>query len=240
MLRLAALHHPSIQPQPERAMTRLPTSTVLCIAMLMSACTMFPRDLSSPPAPADGRAAAAPVQLDFATFKATEQSAQGGGISRVAYAERAGDAAVSALSVVDGDLVVKGQFLAAGRSAFAGVGVLTSSPSGSPLNTSSYRVLRIRLSAAAGVGALRVRLVGTDAAAQLSGCYPVVQQAVTPQAKIYEIALSRFASESYCGSRSVSAAQTLLQLDAIEVVDAASPVRPRAVQFSVGAISLAG
>jgi hypothetical protein len=220
-------------------MTRLSTPTVLCIALLLNACSMFPRDAAPAPAPADGRVAAASAQIDFATFKTTEQTTQGGPISRVAYAERAGDASVSGLSIVDGDLLVKGQFLAAGRSAFAGVGVLTSAASG-PINASVYKVLRIRLSAAAGVSALRVRLVGTDAAAQLSGCYPVVQQAVTPQAQTYDIPLSRFAPESFCGNRGVSAAQTLQQLDAVEVVDAVSPARPRAVQFSVGTISLLG
>jgi hypothetical protein len=206
------------------------TLCALALSALTSACMVVPYSPGS---------AALPVQLDFATFKGTEQSAEGGGISRVLYAERSGDAAFSTLSVVDGDLVVKGQFLATGRSAFAGVGVLTSAPSG-PMNASSYKSLRVRLSAASGVNALRVRLVGTDAATQLNGCYPVVQQAVTPQVTTYDIPLARFAPEGFCGARGISAAQALLQLDAIEVVDAVAPARPRPVQFSVGTISLRG
>lgn len=207
-----------------------PALCALALSALTSACTLAPYA----PAPA-----ASAVQLDFASFKNTEQSSEGGGISRVLYAERSGDAAFSTLSVVDGDLVVKGQFLATGRSAFAGIGVLTSSASG-PMNASSYRLLRLRLSAAPGVNTLRVRLVGTDAAAQISGCYPVVQQAVTPQVTTYDIPLGRFAAESFCGARGISAAQTLMQLDGIEVVDAVAPARPRPVQFSVGTISLLG
>lgn len=177
------------------------------------------------------------MQRAFATFSDIEKSSEGGSISRVVYAEKKGDASLAALSVLNGDLTVTGRFLAAGRSSFAGVGVMIDSASG-PSPAQGSRVLRIRLSAAAGVSALRVRLVGPDAAVRLSGCYPVVDQPVTPQATVYDIPLSRFVPQAYCGNRGVSSAQTLLRLDAIEVVDAISPVRVRPVQFSVGTISL--
>jgi hypothetical protein len=215
-------------------MTRLPSSAVLLLCILTSACTVMTREppavVASPPPP---------IQLEFATFKGTEQTIEGGVITRVVYAERGGDAVLSSMSVVDGDLFISGMFAATGRGAFAGIGMIANAPSG-PFNASSYRFLRLRLSAAPGVNMLRVRLVGPDAGAQLSGCYPVVYQAVTPQVKVYDIALTRFAAEGYCGTRGISAAQTLPQLDAIEVVDAVAPVRPRAVQFSVGSIALLG
>ena len=212
-------------------------TALLGTALLTSACSMFSRPVE-PAAAAPAAPPATPrVALAFATVKGTEQSAEGGTITRVAYAERSGDATSLALLASDDELVVKGQFLAAGRSAYGGVGVIVSSASG-PIDASRYKMLRIRLGAAAGVNTLRVRLVGMDTAAQQSGCYPVVLQPVTVQSTTYEIALDRFVPEAYCGNRGVTAAKVLMGLDGIEVVDAVAPVRSRAVLFNLGAVSL--
>jgi hypothetical protein len=176
-------------------------------------------------------------QFNLATFTGTSQSVQGGTISLVAYSERKGDASYSLMAVQDGELVVKGDFAANGISAWAGVGVSVNAPGGS-FDAMGYKTLRIRLSATASVNTLRVRLFGTDNKTLLNGCYPVVQLAVSAQTKAYEIPLSSFAPESFCGIDGVTAANTLKSLGGIEVVDAIRPFKARPVQFSVGGISL--
>lgn len=187
-----------------------------------------------PPAPA---ADAQAGQLNLATFTGTSQSVQGGTISLVAYSERKGDATYSLMAVQDGELVVKGEFAPNGQSAWAGVGV-TVNAAASSSDASGYKTLRIRLSAAAGVTTLRVRLFGMDKKTQQNGCYPVVQLPVSPQTKMYEVPIGSFAPESFCGLDGVTAAHTLKNLSGIEVVDAIRAFKARPVQFNVGSIAL--
>jgi hypothetical protein len=175
--------------------------------------------------------------LDFAAFSGIEQTAQGGPIVRVVYAEIAGDASLSSVSVEGAELMVNGRFTAKSNSRWAGVGVLIGAPTAA-IDAGGFKALRIRLSAGPGVEKLRIRLTGSDEEAIQSGCYPIAVQAVTPQLTDYEIEFSRFASERFCGTRGVPLAVTVSRLSGIEVVDAVSPVRERAVQFSVGKITL--
>lgn len=186
-----------------------------------------------PPAAADVQAG----QFNLATFTGTSQSVQGGTISLVAYSERKGDATFSLMAVQDGELVVKGEFAANGQSAWAGVGVSVSAAGGS-FDAAGYKTLRIRLSAAGPANTLRVRLLGTDNKTLLNGCYPVVQLAVSAQTKAYELPLSSFAPENFCGIDGVTAANTLKSLSGVEVVDAIRPFKARPVQFNVGSIAL--
>jgi hypothetical protein len=175
--------------------------------------------------------------LDFAAFSGIEQTAQGGPIVRVAYAEVAGDASLSSVSAENGELLVNGRISLKSNSRWAGVGVLIGAPSAA-IDAGGFKALRVRLSAASGVEKLRIRLTGSDDEAMQSGCYPIAVQAVTPQMTEYEIEFSRFAPERFCGARGVPLTVTVSRLSGIEVVDAASPVRERAVQFSIGKITL--
>jgi hypothetical protein len=181
--------------------------------------------------------AAPQMPFAFAAFAGIEQSVQGGPITRVVYAEKSGDASLSLVSVDGGEILVKGRLSTKANSRWAGVGIVIGAPSGA-VDASGFKALRIRLSAAPGVDKLRVRLSGSEEAVILSGCYPVAVQAVTPQVTEYEIEFSRFAPERFCGTQGVAMAATATRLAAVEVVDAASPVRERAVEFTVGNIAL--
>ncbi len=210
-------------------------------ALLLAGCNSFPPvDSASTPQTSTSGAKPPATPLppyDFARFEGIEQSVQGGVIVRVAYSERPGDASYSLLSVEGGALMVKGQFSDKGQSAWAGVGVRVDAPVVA-LDARAYKSLRVRLSAAPGVDKLRVRLAGTDEQVLQSGCYPVTFQDVSPEPKDYDIAFSRFAPESFCGPRGIPVSATLSGLGGVEIVDAVSPVSPRAVQFSVGNIEL--
>jgi hypothetical protein len=174
--------------------------------------------------------------LELATFSSAERSAQGGAISPVASADRAGDASVGSISAKAGVLHVTGRFSDTGRSAWGSVGIsIAVSPR---LDASGYESLRLQLAAAPGVRTLRVRIVGSDSTLRSSGCYPIFDVPVTPQSKTYDIAFSRFAPDLFCGGAGASAAETLRQLVAVEVTDAVRPVVPRAVDFSVGPVGL--
>jgi hypothetical protein len=189
------------------------------------------------PAPS---AVAPPVvteRLDVATFTGPDRSAQGGLITPIAFAEREGDASYAPLAHQNGELLVKGQFNDKGQSAWGGVGLTVNTPAA--VDASSYKVLRIRLAAATpGVRSLRVRLLGVDRRLQRSGCYPVFAQAVSMQMRSYDIPLDRFAPDEFCGTAGASAASTLSQFFGVEVADALRPVEARAVQFSIGSVSL--
>jgi hypothetical protein len=201
--------------------------------VLVSACAVAP-----PAQEADASKArtATPPPVNFATFRGTAQTVEGGTIDRVAQSERPGDAVVSSITLDDNELVVEGQIRAAGGSSYAGLGVLVGSPD-RRIDASSYKAIRIRLRITQSVGVLRIRLVGPDVATQQNGCYPVVLQAVTSQSTSYRIQLTRFAPEPHCGSRGVNIAQTLPQLIGVEIVDAVPPVRDRSVTFRVGTIA---
>ncbi len=196
-----------------------------------------------PPAPLPARAAVPPTDADngatkllVASFKGIARSAQGGEITPITYAEHAGDAVNAQLSVRDSELRVKGLFVTTGHSAWAGVGVSVNLKSGS-FDATGYKMLRIRLNAS-GTNKLRIRLVGTDKRALQSGCYPIASQTVSANPREYEIPFSRFAPEAFCGNGGVPVTNSLSDLNGIEVVDAASPVIPREVQFGIGNISL--
>ncbi len=228
---------------PTPAPTPTPTATPAPAATPTPAPTPAPAPPpASPPAPTPAPVAAAAAdtqsgQFDLATFTGTEQSVQGGTISLVAYSERKGDATYSLMAVQDGELAVKGEFAANGQSAWAGVGVSINAAGGA-VDAGGYKTLRIRLSAAAGTNTLRVRLLGTNQKTLLNGCYPVVQLAVSPQTKAYDVPLGNFVPESFCGLDGVTAASTLKSLNGIEVVDAIHPFHARPVQIRVGSISL--
>jgi hypothetical protein len=203
----------------------LPTVVVAALFGL-SACT----DLSP-------RSSSLRAPLTFATFSGIVESVQGGRISRVVYAEVPGDASLSSVSVNGDELLVKGVFTAEAKSKWAGVGFSVGAPS-SAFDAGGFRALRIRLGAAPGVDKLRIRLKGNNKRVGASGCHPAAVQVVTPQLTEYEIEFSQFASDRSCGDQVVPVAVAVNRLAAIEVVDAANPVRERAVEFTVGSIIL--
>jgi len=209
---------------------------------LLGACAQFP--FSSPAEPPPKPPAVSPTpQADsgdrsWATFKTTSRTVEGGSIAGFAFSEKQGDAMASPLAVQGDVLTVTGQFFAKGASQWGGVAVNIGAPKSIPVKAGDYKFLTIRLSSA-NSPRLRVRVVGPDEAAQKTGCYPMVLQAVKPEMAEYRIPMERFAPEGYCGTKGIAIKPTLQSVTAIEVTDVASPVRDRPVSFGVGAIALA-
>lgn len=175
--------------------------------------------------------------LTWATFSNTSATVQGGNINGFSYSEKPGDVVASPFNVVAGMLFVRGTFVAKNASAWSGLGVSVEAGSNQPIDATSYKTLSIRLSAL-NASKLRLRLNGTDDKVKNSGCYPIFTQYVTPEERSYEIPLSKFMSDSYCGTNAVDIAKTLQRLSAIEVADTSDPVRARSAQFTVASIAL--
>jgi hypothetical protein len=177
------------------------------------------------------------VPLTWATFANPASTAQGGNINGFSYSEKPSDVVASPMSVVAGMLFVRGNFVAKNASAWSGLGVSVEAGNNQPIDASSYKTLSIRLSAL-NTSRLRLRLNGTDDKVKSSGCYPSFVQIVTPEERGYEIPLSKFASDGYCGVNAVDVAKTLQRLSAIEVADTSDPARARSSQFTVASITL--
>ena len=186
-------------------------------------------------APALAQTKAAP--MTWATFANPASTVQGGNINGFSYSEKPGDVVTSPPSVVTGMLFVRGSFVAKNASAWSGLGVSVEHGTNQPVDASSYKTLSIRLSALHN-SKLRLRLNGTDDKTKNNGCYPIFVQYVTPEERSYEIPLSKFASDSYCGANAVDVAKTLQRLSAIEVADTSDPARARSSQFTVASITL--
>ncbi len=183
-------------------------------------------------------AAPAAAERTWATFgAATATTAQGGFINTFSYAEKAGDVLMDALTTKGDMLEVRGNFVAKGASAWAGLGVSIEAGNNQPIDASGYKTLRIRLAAPNGAK-LRLRINGTDVKVRDSGCFPSFTQVVTAKDTVYEIPFSRFAPEAYCGANGATVAQTLPRFAMVEVADTSDPVKARASHFSIGAISL--
>lgn len=192
----------------------------------------------APAATVASTATPATAELVWATFgPATATTAQGGYINTFNYAEKPGDVAMDALATTGDLLQVRGNFVAKGGSAWAGLGVSVEAGNNQPMDASGYKSLRIRLAAPNG-GQLRLRLNGTDVKVRDSGCFPSFTQAVTAKDTVYEIPLSRFTPAAYCGANGATVAKTLPRLAMVEVADTTDPVKSRASNFSIGAISL--
>lgn len=178
-----------------------------------------------------------PVPMVWATFANPATTTQGGNINGFSYSEKPGDVGTSPLSVAAAMLFVRGNFVAKNASAWSGLGVSVEAGSNQPKDVSNYKTLSIRLSSLY-TAKLRLRLSGTDDKIRSSGCYPSFVQSVTPEERNYEIPLSKFASDSYCGTNAVDVAKTLQRLSAIEVADTNDPIRARSSQFTVASITL--
>lgn len=202
-------------------------ATSLCV---LAAGTMAPRAAAAPEAPAP--------QV-FATFDSgNDATAQGGAIAAFAYSEKPGDATLGKLSVANGVARVTGTVGARSGSTWGGIGLTAGSgPAGKTSDLSTQGSLRLQLASATATQ-LRVRVMGNDKATRDNGCYPVVVQNVTPELREYDIALARFAPESYCAAQGRSIAQTAPAVAAIEVTDPAISATARPVDFQVGRIEL--
>ncbi len=214
--------------------------TGLALAALAgcAAKSVKPAEATAPAAASAPAATPATAELTWATFgPATATTAQGGYINTFSYSEKPGDVAMDALAI-NGDMVqVRGNFVAKSGSAWAGLGVSIEAGNNQPMDASGYKSLRIRLAAPNG-GKLRLRLNGTDIKVRDSGCFPSFTQVVTAKDTVYEIPFSRFAPEAYCGANGATVAKTLPRFATVEVADTSDPVKARASNFSIGAISL--
>jgi hypothetical protein len=176
------------------------------------------------------------VERLWAAFNGATAVVEGGSIEGTVYSEKPSDAILGDISVGNnGVLNVTGQFNTRGGSQWAGVGIVVISPR--PVVASAYKALKVHL-AGHTVGKLRLRILGDDTAIQQRGCYPVVMLPVKPQVTEYRVEFSQFAAPEYCGADGVDVKTTLESLTAIEIIDAAEPVRDRAVSFNVGTLSL--
>ena len=185
--------------------------------------------------PALAQIKAAP--MTWATFGNPVSTLQGGSINGFSYSEKPGDVIASPMSVVAGMLFVRGSFVAKNASAWSGLGVSVEHGTNKAIDVSNYKTLSIRLSALYS-SKLRLRLNGTDDKTKSNGCYPIFVQYVTPEERSYEIPLSKFASDSYCGANAVDVAKMLQRLSAIEVAETSDPVRARNSQFTIASITL--
>jgi hypothetical protein len=214
--------------------------TGLALAALAgcAAKSVKPAEATAPAAASAPAATPSTAELTWATFgPATATTAQGGYINTFSYSEKPGDVAMDALAI-NGDMVqVRGNFVAKSGSAWAGLGVSIEAGNNQPMDASGYKSLRIRLAAPNG-GKLRLRLNGTDIKVRDSGCFPSFTQVVTAKDTVYEIPFSRFAPEAYCGANGATVAKTLPRFATVEVADTSDPVKARASNFSIGAISL--
>lgn len=220
----AAPKPPTSRPSPAEAPTPAP-APVLALAPASTATVV-------PAAPLT----AAGIERLWAAFNGATAVVEGGSIEGTVYSEKPGDASLGDISVGNnGVLNVTGQFNTRGGSQWAGVGIVVISPR--PVVASAYKALKVHL-AGHTVGKLRLRILGDDTAIQQRGCYPVVMLPVKPQVTEYRVELSQFAAPEYCGADGVDVKTTLESLTAIEIIDAAEPVRDRAVSFNVGTLSL--
>jgi hypothetical protein len=214
--------------------------TGLALAALAgcAAKSVKPAEATAPAAASAPAATPATAELTWATFgPATATTAQGGYINTFSYSEKPGDVAMDALAI-NGDMVqVRGNFVAKSGSAWAGLGVSIEAGNNQPMDATGYKTLRIRLAAPNG-GKLRLRLNGTDIKVRDSGCFPSFTQVVTAKDTVYEIPFSRFAPEAYCGAKGATVSKTLPNFAMVEVADTSDPVKARASNFSIGAISL--
>jgi len=175
--------------------------------------------------------------LVWATFENPATTAQGGNVNGFSYSEKPGDVVIAPLNVITGMLFVRGNFVAKNASAWSGVGVSIEAANGQLVNVSGYKTLSIRLSAL-NATKLRLRLNGPEEKTKSNGCYPIFTQFVNTEERKYEIPLSKFASEAYCGNNAVDLTKLLQNLSAIEVADTNDPVRARSAQFTVASITL--
>ena len=215
-----------------------------CIALVTACAQPGPVDTPAPvaaaptpaPAPVPGPATAPRA---YATFTAAAATLEGGTFEGFAYAEKPGDAGLTAVTPSAGAVRVTG-FTGAGKgSTWAGLGVMVpGAPNGAAADLSGYRTLRIVLSAATPTS-LRIRLVGGDAATVAGGCYPVSVLTVGTDPRPYDLPLAAFAPEAYCGAQGKSAAATLPALAAVEVTaPTVDTAKRRDIDFRVGAISV--
>lgn len=211
-------------PRPAPAEVPAPAPPSLALAPASTAVTALPP--AAPPV----------TERLWAAFNGTTASVEGGFLEGTVYAEKPGDAALGDISVrSNGVLNVTGQFSSQGGSHWAGVGIVLIAQR--PMVATTYKALKIHL-AGLTTNKLRVRLLGDDPAISQKGCYPIVMLPVKPQVAEYRIEFSQFAAPGYCGADGADVKSTLESLSAIEVIDAAEPVRDRAVGFNVGTLSL--
>ncbi|SHN13093.1 hypothetical protein [Rhizobacter sp. OV335] len=222
--RVTAAAPPAAKLQAPRAAGEAPAPLLASIPATTAAA------VSPPPVTVAG------VERLWAAFNGATAVVEGGSIEGTVYSEKPSDAILGDISVGNnGVLNVTGQFNTRGGSQWAGVGIVVISPR--PVVASAYKALKVHL-AGHTVGKLRLRILGDDTAIQQRGCYPVVMLPVKPQVTEYRVEFSQFAAPEYCGADGVDVKTTLESLTAIEIIDAAEPVRDRAVSFNVGTLSL--
>jgi len=185
------------------------------------------------PAPSAG----ADASRTLATPLSDGHTAEGSFIDGFAFAEKSGDVVLGRVSVSGGVSRATGEIEPRRGSSWGGIGLTTGVSRGTrTVDVSGSRALVLALSAN-GIGTLRVRLVGPNAATRDSGCYPVTVVRVTPELRDYTLPLTAFAPEAFCGANAPGGVATAASLVAVEVADpVVAPGRKRLVDFSVGTI----
>ncbi len=211
----------------------------LVALLLVAACATTPTATASKAEPATTPAttpaatvAPAALTIEFASAEATRT---GGAVVETVYAEKPGDAAISARTFADGVLTYAGQVGFGKGSAWAGIGFSWDvAQDGSPLDASAYQSITFRL--AGTTGTLRLRLVGDDKETRGNGCYPIFVQRVSPKVEEYTIPFSRFAAESWCGTKARAPKDVLRALTGFEVASPDMTGKP--ITLSAGAVRL--
>jgi hypothetical protein len=176
---------------------------------------------------------AEPPSVVWADFKTTPAGRPRSPVNLLEISEKPGDVAADPLGVYDGGVRVSGRLSRAHGSTWSTLGVdVGAGRGGAAVDLSAFRNLRIRLVAPT-EQLLRIRIKGTNATLQNSGCYPVLLQRVRGTMNI-DIPLAVFEPEPYCAGNGASIAQTLPAVASVEVT--ANEPSEEPVRFEVGRI----
>jgi hypothetical protein len=175
--------------------------------------------------------------LIWATFEsaAADMTAQAGKIETNAYSEKPNDASREAPAREGNNAVLSYMLTKAGGSSYLGAGMTINAPKNGTFDLSTFKSMRIKLSSSAST-VVRLRISGADVATQNNGCYPVRYTKVTDKLEVYTVAISEFASESYCAGNARSLAQTLPGGAVVEVADNEVPSSPRKGKILISSI----
>ena len=209
-------------------------TTIAAAALLLSSCSTTPPP--GPPVADPGLPPPAVLQPVSVQFVSAELTKAGAAINETRYSEKPEDVSIDAKIFAEGVITILGSVGVGKGSSYAGIGLnFAVTGEGKSMDARGYKAVTFELSSPVKRD-LRLRIWGDDLRKRETGCYPVYTQAVGPQMKAYTIPLSRFAAESWCGSKAEPVLATLGNLWGFEVADITVSHDPTA--FSIGSVTL--
>ncbi len=211
-------------------------TAIAAAALLLSSCSTTPARPPAPPVADPGLPPAVVLQPVSVEFVSAEVTKAGAAINETRYSEKPDDVSIDAKVYAQGVITILGSVGVGKGSSYAGIGLnFAIMGDGAALDARGYKAVTFKLSSPV-KRELRLRLWGDDRRKRETGCYPVYTLAVGPQMKAYTIPLSKFAAESWCGSKAEPVPATLGNLWGFEVADITVSGDPTA--FSIGSVTL--